>query len=609
MDSDRCEDSGEMYSPNDQGEYMLLDEAPQFSMQGLFNALADVGKGTDETPVDEYAMMLEVTMADRPGRPHPPPTFSWNAGMVMHVLKSDPVLRELEHVQGDGPGTAYLFFYDKQGCQGLGQDATHAIQTHVEEAFSEWISHSAYFNISLFPLMEAWQRAVAASDCQRLRGQAENPVHNIPVITAEESNSSSQLVGSAPQQARRASGVEEVAEARLTSHTGAVQSCGRPPKSQYTMVGGGGLPPSSPDRRAPDSDGYSTASETTGCRHRCRGCRGSREKKWLAPVRLDMLIFKSTDPGAEVTYTLWRFDVDAFLKQYDETSMHPHNFASLRGYPSKWAHTLDEGKDISMQDLLMHMEKTFGNKRDYDAMIKTLYEVQQRKDETVEEYMLRIHDTVAVICHTYPECLPDWGRDLKKNTRSEVNVCMIRWIWNPLLEAGGPASHWIGPETLVDLTIEGRNVNALVDSGSQVNMITPTLVQQYGFPVLPLKDLVDYPLNLVGLGRKCTKREIVGYDEDVVFLMVPNESEFGWRVPLVVGTCTIGRIINVIQESEIDCLSTPWATARMVQLLSCWRSMAVPASGGAEIQVEGASGEPPDGDVDELVMVRERVSA
>ena len=55
--------------------------------------------------------------------------------MVMHVLKSDLVLRELEHVQVDGPGTAYLFFYDKQGHQGLGQDATHAVQTHMEEAF------------------------------------------------------------------------------------------------------------------------------------------------------------------------------------------------------------------------------------------------------------------------------------------------------------------------------------------------------------------------------------------------------------------------------------------------------------------------------------------
>ena len=204
------------------------------------------------------------------------------------------------------------------------------------------------------------------------------------------------------------------------------------------------------------------------------------------------------------------------------------------------------------------------------------------------------------------------------NTRTEVNVCVIRWIWDPLLEVGGPFSHWIGPETLVDLTIEGRNINALVASGSQVNMITPALVQQYGFPVLPLEDLVDHPLNLVGLGGKRTSplgfvilsvqvREIAGYDEDVVFLMVPDESEFGQRVPLVIGTCTIGRIINIIWESEIDHLLTPWAMARMAQLLSCHKGTAVLIPGSAETQTEGASGGPQEEDVDELVMVRESV--
>ena len=176
-----------------------------------------------------------------------------------------------------------------------------------------------------------------------------------------------------------------------------------------------GLTPSSPDLGALDSDGYSTVSETVGHQHRCRGHRGSRERKRLAPARLDMLIFTLTDPGAEVTYTLWCFNVDAFLEQYDEASMHPHIFASLRGYPSKWAHMLDEGKDISMWDLLMHMKKTFGNKHNYDAMIRTLYEVQQRDDETVEEYMLCIHKAVTVICQAYPERLPDRGRDLKKD--------------------------------------------------------------------------------------------------------------------------------------------------------------------------------------------------
>ena len=95
-------------------------------MQGLSDVLADVGERIDETPEEEYTMMLEVMMADCPGQPHPS-AFSWNVWLVMHVLKSDPVLRELEHMQVDCPGTAYLFFYDKQGHRGLGQDTTYAI--------------------------------------------------------------------------------------------------------------------------------------------------------------------------------------------------------------------------------------------------------------------------------------------------------------------------------------------------------------------------------------------------------------------------------------------------------------------------------------------------
>ena len=178
---------------------------------------------------------------------------------------------------------------------------------------------------------------------------------------------------------------------------------------------GGGSPPSSPDKGVLGSNGYSTASEAAGHWHQCRSHRGSREKMRLAPARLDMPIFKSTDPGAEVTYTLWHFDVDAFLEQYDEASMHPHIFASLHRYPGKWACTLDKGKDILVQDLLMHMEKMFGNKCNYDAMIRTLYEVQQKEDETVEEYMLCTHNAVMVIRHAYPEHLPDQGRDLKKD--------------------------------------------------------------------------------------------------------------------------------------------------------------------------------------------------
>ena len=50
-----------------------------------------------------------------------------------------------------------------------------------------------------------------------------------------------------------------------------------------------------------------------------------------------------------------------------------------------------------------------------------------------------------------------------------------------------------------------------------------------------------------------------------------------------------------------------WATARLVHLLSCQWGAVVPAIVGAETQVEGASGGPPDRSIDELVMVWESI--
>ena len=151
--------------------------------------------------------------------------------------------------------------------------------------------------------------------------------------------------------------------------------------------------------------------------------------------------------------------------------------------------------------------------------------------------------------------------------------CASSWF------ADGPTAHWIDPETLVRLQVEGMEVNTLADSGSQVNTVMPSYVHQHEFPLLLLHDLVDHPINLVGLGgmRTCPLSfvilqvqvsKITGYDEDVVFLVVPDESEFSRHIPLVIRTCMLGWIVNMIKESELDRLSTPWAVARAFHLLN-----------------------------------------
>ena len=62
-----------------------------------------------------------------------------------------------------------------------------------------------------------------------------------------------------------------------------------------------------------------------------------------------------------------------------------------------------------------------------------------------------------------------------------------------------------------------------------------------------------------------------GYKEDQVFLVVADASMFGSHVPIILGTSTIRRVINIIKESEMDKLSTSWATAKLVTQLSLWK--------------------------------------
>ena len=106
-----------------------------FSVQGLSNALTALETVTEvPPPSEEFALQLEVMMADHPGCPHPP-AFSWNAGMVLHILKSDPTLRDQVGYStvSEAPSgrMAYLFFFNKQSHQGLMLEAAHTMRAHV----------------------------------------------------------------------------------------------------------------------------------------------------------------------------------------------------------------------------------------------------------------------------------------------------------------------------------------------------------------------------------------------------------------------------------------------------------------------------------------------
>ena len=51
-------------------------------------------------------------------------------------------------------------------------------------------------------------------------------------------------------------------------------------------------------------------------------------------------------------------------------------------------HSLEDGRNITIPELLAHMDHAFGDVHDYDTMIIALSEIRQNESESVEEYML-----------------------------------------------------------------------------------------------------------------------------------------------------------------------------------------------------------------------------
>ena len=62
-----------------------------------------------------------------------------------------------------------------------------------------------------------------------------------------------------------------------------------------------------------------------------------------------------------------------------------------------------------------------------------------------------------------------------------------------------------------------------------------------------------------------------GCDEDQIALIIPNFSNFATRVPIILGTPTIGWVVNMMREAEMDAMATPWANTRAANLLAVRR--------------------------------------
>ena len=110
-------------------------------------------------------------------------------------------------------------------------------------------------------------------------------------------------------------------------------------------------------------------------------------------------------------------------------------------------------------------------------------------------------------------------------------------------------------ENIAKVKINGKSCMALLDNGVQVNTITPKYLQEHSIPVGLITDLMSSKIACVGLGNAYTKPlgyvvvqvqvdGVWGYDEDQIALIIPDFSNFASRVPVILGTPTIGQIVE-----------------------------------------------------------------
>ena len=123
---------------------------------------------------------------------------------------------------------------------------------------------------------------------------------------------------------------------------------------------------------------------------------------------------------------------------------------------------------------------------------------------------------------------------------------------------------------------------ALLDNGVQVNTITSRYVKEHSLPMGPITNLMGSKVTCIGLGNAYTRPlgyvviwvqvdGVQGYDEDQIALIILDFSNFAMRVSIILGTPTIGQVVNVMREVEMDALVMPWANARAAHLLAIRR--------------------------------------
>ena len=113
----------------------------------------------------------------------------------------------------------------------------------------------------------------------------------------------------------------------------------------------------------------------------------------------------------------------------------------------------------------------------------------------------------------------------------------------------------------------------MIDSGAQSNAVTPAYVKEHKMKVRPVHNLALHPTSIpisgIG-GHMAALRYVIinvqvegipSYYEEQVALVIPNVTQLGLKVPVILGTPTIHQLCHQMKESEIQTAPEEWQHA------------------------------------------------
>ena len=143
-----------------------------------------------------------------------------------------------------------------------------------------------------------------------------------------------------------------------------------------------------------------------------------------------------------------------------------------------------------------------------------------------------------------------------------------------------PFCRFIGPRNWGEALIDDKLTTCLLDNGSQLNFVTPTYARERGMDILSLDTLAREiggqlpPIAIMGGGMIKPEGFVImnvrvpcvkGYNEDQIAIVLEDPEMKD--CPVVLGTPTFFRVMEVIKESEISELAVPWANSRLSWLM------------------------------------------